>query len=76
MIAKSEYEFVHRLNRDESFDSICKRCFKTIASHRMETVLSAAEDQHNCDGQQSRFSSPTSDFAHPEYTQWRHYDTH
>jgi phage tail protein X len=42
--------FPHRLNRDGSFDSICKRCFQTIASGMSETALAAAEQGHTCDG--------------------------
>jgi hypothetical protein len=41
--------FPHRLNRDGSFDSICKRCFQTIASGYSEAALAAAEKQHTCD---------------------------
>ncbi|HEY4380141.1 MAG TPA: hypothetical protein VGN01_07325 [Acidobacteriaceae bacterium] len=42
--------FPHRVNRDGSFDSICKRCFLTIASCASETELAAAEREHMCDG--------------------------
>jgi hypothetical protein len=42
--------FPHRVNRDGSFDSICKRCFQTIASCSNETALAAAEQEHRCDG--------------------------
>ena len=42
--------FPHRRNRDGSFDSICKRCFQTIASCMSETALAAAEKEHMCEG--------------------------
>jgi hypothetical protein len=41
--------FAHRLNRDKSFDSICTRCFKTIASEGCEGKLIAHEERHTCD---------------------------
>ena len=42
--------FPHRCNRDGSFDSICMRCFQTIASCFSESALADAERQHTCDG--------------------------
>jgi hypothetical protein len=41
--------FAHRLNRDESFDSICTTCFKTIASEDSEGKLLTHEERHSCD---------------------------
>ena len=41
--------FVHRLNRDASFDSICTTCFKTIASEDSEGKLNVHEERHSCD---------------------------
>jgi hypothetical protein len=39
----------HRLNKDGTIDSICSRCFRTIASCRHEEDLKAAEIAHVCD---------------------------
>ena len=50
MISSANKHFPHRRNRDGSFDSICKRCFQTIASCSSETALSVAETKHTCDG--------------------------
>ena len=43
-------QFLHRVNRDGSFDSICMRCFQTIASTHCETALMGTEHRHECDG--------------------------
>ena len=40
--------FPHRRNRDGSFDSICLDCLLTIASHKAENELVAAEKVHVC----------------------------
>jgi hypothetical protein len=40
--------FPHRPNPDGSFDSICLGCLLTIASHRTEDELVAAEKIHVC----------------------------
>ena len=39
----------HRVNSDGTIDSICFRCFATIASCRREEDLRAAEPTHVCD---------------------------
>jgi hypothetical protein len=41
--------FSHRLNNDGSFDSICLRCFRTIASNNHEIALAAVEARHECE---------------------------
>ena len=41
--------FSHRLNRDGSFDSICLKCFATVANTRTETELTAHDKIHICD---------------------------
>jgi hypothetical protein len=41
--------FPHRLNRDGSFDSICLKCFATIANKVTETELKPSEKLHTCD---------------------------
>ena len=40
--------FAHRHNADGSWDSICTRCFFTIATERNEKSLSAQERDHDC----------------------------
>ena len=41
--------FVRRRNSNSSFDSICTKCFRTIASAGSEDELSAHEGKHVCD---------------------------
>jgi hypothetical protein len=41
--------FTHRKNPDGSVDSICTRCFRTIASDHSEGKLIAHEERHLCD---------------------------
>ena len=40
--------FARRWNSDGSIDSICSRCFRTIASAQSEIDLQAAEQRHSC----------------------------
>ena len=40
--------FLHRANRDGTFDSICLRCFHTIATETNEAALAGAEMEHQC----------------------------
>jgi len=40
--------FPHRRNRDGSFDSICLKCFATVASHKTEKELEAEDKGHVC----------------------------
>ncbi len=40
--------FQHRHNRDGSCDSICLRCYRTIASTRYEDWLAHEESNHVC----------------------------
>jgi hypothetical protein len=43
-------QFVRRRNRDSSIDSICTKCFLTIASVTTnEDDLAAHEEKHICD---------------------------
>jgi len=56
----SHLRFAHRKNPDESMDSICTKCFQTIASEDSENKLTAFEERHLCDPN-SRFSRTTSD---------------
>jgi hypothetical protein len=41
--------FVHR-SRYGSFDSICTKCYKTIANEDVESDLAQLESSHQCSG--------------------------
>ncbi len=45
----AQTSFARRSNRDSSIDSICTRCYQTIASARNETDLTLPETSHSCD---------------------------
>jgi hypothetical protein len=45
-----DQEFVHRQNRDGSFDSICTNCFQTVANKKVEAELEQIERDHICEG--------------------------
>jgi hypothetical protein len=45
---KERFSFAHRRNHDCTFDSICPRCFRTIAESAREPELQNAEDSHVC----------------------------
>ena len=49
MLAQLNSHFPHRHNRDGSHDSICTKCFLTIASVREESELVQFEIDHVCD---------------------------
>ena len=40
--------FPHRLNPDGTWDSICTKCYLTIATEKSEEALAAAEQRHDC----------------------------
>jgi hypothetical protein len=40
--------FPHRRNKDGSFDSICLKCFATIASRRSNAELDELDKNHVC----------------------------
>jgi len=48
MLSVADQEFLHRMNRDGTFDSICPHCVRTIASHYSEALLAGVERQHKC----------------------------
>jgi hypothetical protein len=52
--------FARRHNADTTIDSICTRCYQTIASGQDETDLTNVEQSHSCD--------PSSEYLwlHPE----------
>lgn len=39
-------QFVHRENRDGTYDSICRECFATVATAGKEERLAEAEKAH------------------------------
>ena len=41
--------FAHRHNSDGSYDSICTKCYATVASAGKEEALSSSESAHVCD---------------------------
>jgi hypothetical protein len=42
-------EFRHRMNGNGSMDSICSRCYETIATSMWEAELELAEEAHKCE---------------------------
>jgi hypothetical protein len=63
MALKVSPSFPHRQNRDRSFDSICPRCFATIANEKSESDLAAFDRDHVCDpvvmSDRAHFRPPT-----------------
>lgn len=43
-----EVLYKHRQNKDGTFDSICLRCFRTVASAPNEESLNNIEPNHHC----------------------------
>ena len=41
--------FARRQNGDSTIDSICTRCYQTIANGESEASLEMAESRHSCD---------------------------
>ena len=41
--------FVRRQNPDSTVDSICTRCYQTVATVRNESDLTSAEENHVCE---------------------------
>lgn len=59
MTRTSPFEpFPHRRNPDGSFDSICLKCFRTVATQRNEADLAQAERDHVCEGDATDFTPP------------------
>jgi len=40
--------FPHRKNADGTWDSICTKCFRTVATAKRESSLADAEAEHVC----------------------------
>ena len=49
MNSETHNGFAHRENQNGSFDSICKRCYATIATSLREAELEKWEEHHKCD---------------------------
>ena len=49
MIPPSSDQFVHRANRDGTFDAICRDCCLTVAIAENEADLAKGERDHVCD---------------------------
>lgn len=49
MPSSEHLKFAHRANPDGSVDSICPRCFVTLASANDEPDLALKEQHHVCD---------------------------
>jgi hypothetical protein len=49
MLTLLRANFPHRHNKDENFDSICTRCYATVATVGEEWELSSYESKHICD---------------------------
>jgi hypothetical protein len=47
-MADSQTLYPHRQNEDGTFDSICPKCFQTIAKSPAENGLTEAETAHVC----------------------------
>lgn len=50
MANRTRPTFPHKQNPDSTFDSICTKCFTTLATSSKEADLKAAEDAHVCPG--------------------------
>jgi hypothetical protein len=67
--------YSHRFNADGTIDSICRRCFRTVAKVRQESDLEFCEREHICESQyMSHFDEHTeeatpSNPAHSDPTQ-------
>ena len=46
MVASTHSAFPHRTNSDGRFDSICPKCFRTVATKYDEADLASAEAAH------------------------------
>jgi len=59
MTRTSPFEpFPHRRNPDGSFDSICPKCFRTVATRRNEADLAQDERDHVCEDDAIDFPPP------------------
>jgi len=49
MDSPKKRRFVHRANRDQTFDSVCWECFLVVGTGQCEADLDQAEQEHVCD---------------------------
>jgi len=49
MLPVTSVAYGRRRNLDGTTDSICRKCFVTVATARQETDLHCAEHSHTCD---------------------------
>jgi hypothetical protein len=49
MASSLQPNFVRRFNPDGTTDSICRKCFLTVATATWEADLDSAEQCHKCD---------------------------
>ena len=65
-------DYAHRLNQDESIDSICLYCFATVITTFSEWTREQAEAAHMCLPKQEAKASPSlpdqTDFGEPSST--------
>lgn len=60
--------FVHRENRDRTFDSFCRACLRTVGTARLEADLEDFERRHVCDPHEvERFKRPGRDEDEEEF---------
>jgi hypothetical protein len=50
MLSVARPGFAHRLNPNDTTDSICLKCFRTIATKGTKAELADSESAHECDG--------------------------
>jgi len=55
--------YSHRRNTDETYDSICMRCFATISTQKTKALLARAEEEHLCHPLQRAASDNQSKFT-------------
>ena len=59
-------DFLHRLNDDGSFDSICLKCFRTVSSHRLEAKLEHDETRHTCESDDLHYLETKGHYRRPK----------
>lgn len=55
---KTKREFLHRMNKDGTTDSICPHCYITVGRSTWEADLDQAEMVHRCDPKRLRQFQP------------------
>jgi hypothetical protein len=62
-MASKPNKFPRRRNKDGSYDSICLRCFATVARSKVNEEIPQGEQVHVCD---SSFLAERGHFTRPE----------